>query len=177
MFVIFNPLPELPLEDETVTCFNYPPYRIQLDAENPTCSYAWSNGDNGRTTWVSQYGIYTVEITTPEGCALTDSINVLEYCPPQFFMPNSFTPNGDGVNDRFGPSGNQIAVLELSVFDRWGQPIWSGANENALWDGSIGGDPAAQGVYIWKVRYRFLKDIKGTLTEYKEDMGHVTLLR
>lgn len=175
--VIFHPLPVLPLPDDTSACLSFPPYHMELDAKNEGCTFEWNNGADTRTFIVERYGHYSVVITTPDGCSLSDSTTVIEYCPPEFFMPNSFSPNGDGVNDRFAPNGNDIATVELAVFDRWGQPVWSGLDRDAAWDGTSGGEPAKQDVYVWKARYRFVKDYQGALTEYKEAIGHVTLLR
>ncbi|MBK9759369.1 MAG: gliding motility-associated C-terminal domain-containing protein [Flavobacteriales bacterium] len=177
LFVTFHPLPEPLEEEEVVGCFNYPPYKTRLDAGNNGCTYAWSTDEENRTIDVNSYGWYSVTITTLFGCSLTDSINVLEYCPPQLFIPNTFTPNGDGINDFFGPSGHLLADVELSIFDRWGQPVWSGVDGGALWDGTISGTPAKSEVYIWELRYRFVEDVRGTLGEYKQAVGHVTVLR
>ncbi|MBL0042967.1 MAG: gliding motility-associated C-terminal domain-containing protein [Flavobacteriales bacterium] len=148
-----------------------------MDAGNNGCTYAWSTDEENRTIDVNSYGWYSVTITTLFGCSLTDSINVLEYCPPQLFIPNTFTPNGDGINDFFGPSGHLLADVELSIFDRWGQPVWSGVDGGALWDGTISGTPVKSEVYIWELRYRFVEDVHGTLGEYKQAVGHVTVLR
>ena len=177
LYVIFHPLPEPVEEEEVVACFSYPPYKTQLDAGNNGSTYAWTTDEETRVIDVNSYGWYSVTITTLFGCSLTDSINVLEYCPAQLFMPNTFTPNGDGLNDFFGPNGHQLATVELSIFDRWGQPIWSGTDGGAIWDGTINGAPAKQEVYVWKLRYRFVEDVRGRLGEYKQAVGHVTVLR
>lgn len=90
-----------------------------------------------------------------------------------FFIPNAFTPNGDGTNDYFFGQGIGIIDYDLYIFDRWGNEIFHGKNLNDMWDGRAnGGDNVAQqDVYVWKVR---LKDVFNKKHNY---MGTVTLVK
>lgn len=95
--------------------------------------------------------------------------------PVRVYIPNSFTPDGDGINDAFGPvfSGTPPVECSFRIFDRWGQEIF-GANDlgNAIWTGEVSGSPAKTDVYIWRLTYR------GAITGEQEALvGHVTLLR
>ena len=67
------------------------------------------------------------------------------------FVPNTFTPNGDGLNDTFGVSGEAIQEFSLRIFNRWGQVIFETADANIRWDGTVEGKAAASGVYIYKI--------------------------
>jgi gliding motility-associated-like protein len=92
----------------------------------------------------------------------------------QVFVPNSFTPNGDGVNDRFGMKGQGMKaehfVMELS--DRWGNVVFSTKDINEQWDGTVGGVKMHDGVY----QYRIL--IVGMNGEgRKQYVGHFLLLK
>lgn len=177
--VLFHPLPD-ELPDEVSTCLDYPPHSVQLDAQNPGCTYLWQpGGQTGNAITVYQYGTYSVGITTQENCYISQDINVTEYCMSGLYMPNTFTPNGDAHNEVLRPSGTNLTDLELFVFDRWGGVIHHGLGNDAFWDGQTkSGEPCVPGVYTWKLLYRFFEDagqrVKG---EVMESVGHVTLLR
>ncbi|MCB0793572.1 MAG: gliding motility-associated C-terminal domain-containing protein [Flavobacteriales bacterium] len=175
--LVFNPLPIPILEDKVVVCLDVPPNKILLDAGNPGCTFMWSTDETTQTIDADTYDWYVVEITTPLNCTITDSIEVIEYCPPTCFVPNTFTPDGDGVNDLFYPLGNNIGTMELNIFDRWGTLIYTGKDDKSFWDGKMNGSPVRDGVYVWKIKYRFVEDENGTLGAEQEQMGHVTLLR
>lgn len=67
---------------------------------------------------------------------------------PQTFVPNSFTPNGDGLNDKFLPSMMGIVSYDMKVFNRWGQLVYSG---NTPWDGMINGQAAEADVFMYSI--------------------------
>ena len=174
--VTFNPLPQ-PIADRYVICMDEPPHRLVLDAENPECSYLWNTGSSERSIVVSDYGRYEVLITTPLDCWIEERIVVEEYCPPAMYLPAAFSPNSDGLNDLFGPIGHNLAKADLSIFDRWGELVFRGRNGDAFWDGTYGGSPAQDGVYVWVLTYRYIVDVEGSIGEEQEIMGHVTLVR
>ncbi len=177
VIVVFNPLPDVIQEWQQVLCLDYPPYKTLLDAGNAGCTFLWSTDEVTQTIEVDQYGWYFVDITTPLNCTITDSIAIVEYCPPQCFVPNSFTPDGDGLNDMFTPAGYNIGAVEMSVFDRWGELVFSGKDETVAWDGKRNGGDVQDGVYVWKLKYRFIEDHLGTLGAERETVGHVTVIR
>jgi len=91
---------------------------------------------------------------------------------PQFavYIPNVFTPDGNGLNDIFTPFG--IGIMEdeyqMLIYDRWGNLIFTSNNLKVGWDGSVKGDPHPKdGVFIYKIT---LLDIFGNKHEY---VGHV----
>ena len=174
--VVFHPLPVDSLEDVRSVCLNFPPNSTLLDAANAGSGYSWSTGEDAQVIEVQQYGIYEVLVTTPLGCSRLGRILIEEDCPPSLYVPNSFTPDGDGVNDLFGPVGYRYTVLELNVFDRWGELIWTGSGDRTFWDGKMGGEEVMQGVYVWDLRYRLL-GTSATLGYEERKRGHVTLLR
>ncbi len=121
----------------------------------------------------TQPGVYDIfaVLTNIYGCRDTTygRIYVLE---PIVDAPNTFTPNGDGVNDIFRLVGaNETWVVEeFQVFDRWGNLVYQN-NYEAEWDGSCFGAPCTEGVYAYKARIRFLTG------EVKEIVGNVALVR
>ncbi|MEZ4756565.1 MAG: gliding motility-associated C-terminal domain-containing protein [Flavobacteriales bacterium] len=163
---------ELPVWTDSTFC---PGEELRLNAEVPFASYVWSTGHNGPALVVPEVGNYQVTVTTP--CASTDrSIFISDgECAPLVNIPNAFTPDGDGINDVFFVSLSAVPLdLRLSIFNRWGEPIFESSDPFAQWDGTYQGRPAPQGVYTYQFTYRKLADT-GVVAERL--MGHVTLIR
>ena len=68
---------------------------------------------------IDEEGTYSVTITNEFGCKTTDTIVVTRECINALFVPNAFTPNGDGNNDEFGPKGVNIYEFDFYIFDRF----------------------------------------------------------
>lgn len=78
--------------------------------------------------------------------------NEVEIIPEMaFYVPNTFTPNGDGINDTFGIAGEAISDFRIQVFNRWGQLVFESKNANERWDGTYAGQKVPQGVYVYKI--------------------------
>jgi gliding motility-associated-like protein len=90
------------------------------------------------------------------------------------FVPNVFTPNGDGVNDRFGVVGAETGEFSLTVFNRWGMELWNTVDPRNTWDGTFGGSPVPDGTYVYLLRHQGFCPDK---PRYRQRTGHVTLLR
>jgi gliding motility-associated-like protein len=85
------------------------------------------------------------------------------------FIPNAFSPNGDGTNDLFFAQGFGIDSMTLEIFSRWGQALWLGMGMDARWDGTdFQGLPAPMGEYFFVMRYTthtgMANNLAGTLT-------------
>lgn len=105
-----------------------------------------------------------------QGCTLTDSTLISVILPDNYYIPDAFTPNGDGINDSFylyGQSG--VNVHEFKVFDRWGEKVHDGTYP---WDGTYKGQLCQPGVYV----YLFSIGLFGHL-EDDHRKGSVTLIR
>lgn len=113
--------------------------------------------------------VYVVTVTDSAGCKNTSSLTVI--VNGDLYVPNSFTPNGDGYNDGFGVWGKDIAGLTLEVFDRWGLLVWSTTTLEGRWDGTYKGREAPVDTYVWKLR---ATERSG---RQREAIGHVTLVR
>ncbi|HRW98640.1 MAG TPA: T9SS type B sorting domain-containing protein, partial [Cyclobacteriaceae bacterium] len=87
------------------------------------------------------------------------------------FSPTAFTPNGDKLNDTFMVSGQFIVKIEVTIFNRWGELMFSTDKKNEPWDGTFNGKPAAEDAYIWSAQ---VTDLAGR--SYKAT-GSVALLR
>ncbi len=87
------------------------------------------------------------------------------------FVPNTFSPNGDGVNDEFLVYGNDIKSISMKIFNRWGEKVFESTNQKFGWNGKYRGEDAVTGVYTYYVQIRTLDD--------KESMqqGTINLIR
>ncbi|WP_369679192.1 T9SS type B sorting domain-containing protein [Siphonobacter sp. BAB-5385] len=72
----------------------------------------------------------------------------------QVYVPDAFTPNGDSQNDVFLPKVLHVNALKFTVFDRWGNSIFSTEDESEGWDGYVNGKPAPQGSYSYRLDVR-----------------------
>lgn len=115
---------------------------------------------------------YPYQVVTNEfGCK--DTITVEIYVEPQttFYVPNAFTPNGDGTNEVFRPIIFDVSDYTFEIYNRWGERIYETNDRKAGWNGRIKNQNAPDGVYVWRVKYRNHKSI------FEEHHGHFTLLR
>ena len=131
----------------------------------PPVTYQWSTGQTDSLVTDLPAGDYVVTVSDATGCTDTVSFTIDDQ---SLFIPNAFTPNGDGVNDVFFPGGSGFEVLELVVYSRWGQKVWSGVSGG--WDGRLDSTNLPSDVYAYRGRVRF----KGVTEERK---GEVMLLR
>jgi gliding motility-associated-like protein len=125
------------------------------------------------TTTLDTSTYFYLKTTDENGCTATDSmlINVKIICN-EVMLPNAFTPNGDGLNDEFKPlskTGNQ-ELIEMRIYNRWGELIFRTTEMTAGWDGTFRGKTQDPAVYTYVLRY----ECKG---EEFVDKGNVTLIR
>ena len=154
----------------------------------PITNYLWQFGDisdlskdtstfaNPTHVYDSNYpGQYTVflQTTNEYGCTeiTSKTFDIAEEF--SFYIPNTFTPNGDGLNEFFHPKGVGFREkgFSMDIFDRWGTRVYSTTEYGKGWDGTVKGNPAADGVYIYKIRVATLGSGK------REFAGHVNLIR
>jgi gliding motility-associated-like protein len=110
-------------------------------------------------------------VTNTWGCSDTVVKTVVVDSDFKLFVPNSFTPNGDGVNDVFMPKGRGLVKYKLSVYDRWGRLIFESHSFETGWDGQVYDKNSSDDVYVWKING---VDVSGKV---KELSGHVTIAR
>ncbi len=99
---------------------------------------------------------YTVTVTDSNSCTDTASILIKTICNEEnYFLPNTFSPNGDGNNDYFYPRGTSLYNIQsLTIFNRWGQMVFQRKNFPANsatmgWDGNFNGRPAPSDAYVY----------------------------
>jgi gliding motility-associated-like protein len=107
-------------------------------------------------------------VTTPEGCFASDTVFIRAIKGPEIYVPDAFTPNGDGLNDVFRPIAVGFKSLRrFSIYNRWGQLVFETRNSSFGWNGGS----SATGTYVWVVE---------AITEKNQNIirkGTVTLIR
>lgn len=103
---------------------------------------------------------YTVNVTDSNTCTNAAEVTVTVVCNAEnYFVPNTFSPNGDGMNDIFYPRGKGLAsVQSMKIFSRFGQSVFDRRNFTANdpskgWDGRLGGTPAPPDVYVYIIEF------------------------
>lgn len=135
------------------------PLRLHAQTQGDHLQYQWwpsvglSNASAAETIAMPDKDqLYRVTVRSPEGCVQEDEVMVKVYTGPEFYVPTAFTPNNDGVNDRFrviAPGVPQLAFLR--VWDRWGKMVFETRALSEPWNGEVNGRPAAAGTYVWMV--------------------------
>jgi gliding motility-associated-like protein len=121
---------------------------------------------------------YEILVFDKKGCQRTAKVVVKVQFDPKIYAPNVFTPNEDGINDRFKLFGNKYikAVHRLDIFDRWGEWIYNQGlmdlNDPLFgWDGSFRGEIMNNAVFVWVAEVEYLNGERVTLK------GDILLLR
>lgn len=155
--------------------------QIQFNNQSTqSVAYLWTFGDgfqdNRESPWHSypETGTYTVTLTGYDlhhDCPSSYSATYVILPPGTLYIPNAFTPNGDGANDFFLMKGEGVAKLSCMLYDRWGKEIILLQSLDESWDGKVRGKDAPEGVYTYKLNAVFLDG------RSFERSGTVTLIR
>jgi gliding motility-associated-like protein len=152
------------------------PFNPQSIVPGNRIVYTWYQGHDfiantqQITVTPKQTTTYTAFVSLCDGEIFQDSVKVI-VLP---VIPNAFTPNGDGLNDKFKIIGlpvDNITEFNFQIYNRWGQLIFSTTNIRDAWDGTYKGGECAAGVYVWVIYYEDNKKQKVT------NKGIVTLIR
>lgn len=148
-----------------------------LDASTEVrADFQWENGHKEDKRIILGPGDYIVTVTSL--CeTVIDSIIIDECEICDLYLPNIFSPNLDGVNDRFYPqSPCVIEDYQMNIFDRWGNHIFTSTSpdQNMGWNGKIKGETATQGTYIWFIDYIVTEN---GYPHKRQLQGTITLIR
>lgn len=156
---------DLSLPNATAWWWDFGPDLGTSTEQNPVIEFPGEVGGSYPVTFV---------VSNILGC--TDTLRTIVEVADEFlvWIPNAFTPNADGPNETFFISGNDISSEEfqLRVFDRWGHEVYGSTDPSAHWDGTSGGGPLPQGVYVYQLEVH-----SASTREKRTLMGHVSLLR
>ena len=122
--------------------------------------------------------VYIVSVANGDGCMASDTLEVSVSKERPFFIPNAFSPNGDGINDNFvlSPGPNTTMIHSVRIYNRWGALILelpeTLPNQSIIgWDGTFKGEKVTSGVYIFAVDVSFVDGERTILS------GDVTVIR
>ncbi len=152
---------------------------VQLSATGGGTQFNWTP-----STWLSNPNVfdpvaspltditYVVSASNNSGCTDTDSVTIKVRPANNIYIPTGFTPNADGINDVLRPFLGYLFTLdEFTVYNRWGQKVFSTNKINEGWDGLVNGLKQPAGVFVWYIR---AKDPDGKIINKK---GTATLIR
>ncbi len=169
ILVSFMDIPEVNLGKDSSICKKD---SILLDASYPETEFLWYNMSTDSVLLVVGPGNYWVSLKNRCGMNY-DTITFGDaFCECEVKFPNAFTPNGDGLNDVFGPEtdcGYQHFLLR--VYNSWGEMIFESRDSQFLWDGKYKGDNCTKGIYIYTLEYGFNEEIA------KQQKGNLMLIR
>jgi gliding motility-associated-like protein len=160
-----------------------PVFHFTNTSTNAT-SYTWEFGDgntsaqtNPTHTYVNEPGVYHIILYATNAAGCEDSavavVSVIDELI--FYVPNTFTPDGDEFNNVFYPvfsSGFDAQNYTLLIFDRWGEVIFESHNVEFGWDGTYIGQLCKEGTYTWKIIVK-----ERNKDKHHEYVGHVNLLK
>ncbi|MGZ3898779.1 MAG: PKD domain-containing protein, partial [Bacteroidia bacterium] len=174
----FNYAPRRPVDGEQVD-FTSSAYGQNI------VGYSWSFSQLGNNITMNEQNpsiifpapggyVAVLIVTSDKGCVDTLIQEIIVAEDYGLYVPNAFTPNGDGVNDIFQPKGFGIVTYELNIFDRWGERLFTTHKFEEGWAGNYVGrnnEPVEEGVYVWHIK---LLNVAGKALELT---GKVTLTK
>ena len=172
--------------------FSYAPTEITIlnpevsftNSSKNASTYKWNFDDGGKMSvqastshvFPSIPNVYFVKLTASNGsCSHDTTIAVTIIEKPIIYIPNSFSPNSDEINNTFSPvigGGISNENYSMYVYNKWGELIFESHNREVGWDGTYNNKICAPGTYIWKIEYRENSGAKAK----KQEVGHVNLI-
>jgi gliding motility-associated-like protein len=111
--------------------------------------FAISAESQGQVSFSRKYRVVAYKSGQPSVFSVSNEVEIIP--ATSLYIPNTFTPNGDGMNDTFGVAGEAIKDFQLQIFNRWGQLIYETDNANDRWDGTHNGQKVQMGTYVYRV--------------------------
>jgi gliding motility-associated-like protein len=108
-----------------------------------------SNKASCQVQYSRKYRVIAYKAGDPSVFSVSNEVEIIPAM--SLYIPNTFTPNGDGLNDTFGIAGEAIKGFNIQVFNRWGELIFESGNANERWDGTFQGKKVPQGSYVYKL--------------------------
>lgn len=173
------PVPHIVATPNPVSIFS--PIVHLMDGNTSSTTWYWTLGDGAISNQANFYhtysdqdtGRYLVKLIAANSFGCIDSTEIWVIVRPDgtYYVPNSFTPNGDGLNDEFKIMGMGTQEFEIYIYDRWGKLVFESKDINYGWNGKLNNNELPFGVYNYVVIY---KDIMGIV---RSKPGSVTLIR
>ena len=157
---------EIDLGNDTTICEGQ---QLLLSAETPYCDYLWQDGSTLSSYLVKYAGVYQVLVSNLCFQQTSDIEVSYQQCEQEVYIPNSFTPNSDGLNDQFRPIftyPEKVEEYSIFIYNRWGNLVFTAQNIEQGWNG----DHCLNGVYAYVIFYKTEgeggKIVKGSVTIY-----------
>jgi len=175
--VFENPIADFTWSDQPTILEN--PIFFEDNSTTPIANWEWiyqeEEVSHDSDFVLTPHSIHNSEITLKveniHGCTDELQKNITFKMQNLIFVPNAFTPNGDGLNDVFRITDYYNIVIEFSIYNRWGDLIWSANSSNYSWDGTQNNKIVQNGIYPWVIKAKI-----GHSTFDKIE-GHLTLIR
>jgi len=145
--VTFVTNPQLNISDATICPYQH--VAVTLTAPDGFAQYAWNNIPGNHTFNVTSAQTVTLTVTDVNGCQATRQIHITEQCA-EVFLPNTFTPNGDGINDVWNIQGLD-ATASVSIFNRYGTMIYHSKGYAVAWYGTYHNQKLPAGTYYYLI--------------------------
>lgn len=133
-------------------------YKYNLHLSRSLRTVVWFDGDTSMIREFDKGGSYDYQLTNACGTFFQTLELNEEFCDCPFYVPNAFTPDGDGINDLF-KYGFECSILrfEIRIFSRWGKLVFYSEDENTYWDGTKNGVPLPTGAYSYVINIIYSK--------------------
>jgi large repetitive protein len=159
---LVNPLPEKPFMGNDTAICNTDKLVLNPGLYN---NYLWQDGSTQQIVTATTAGNYKVIVRTGAGCSDSTGINIsiLDNCDDVYF-PSAFSPDGNLLNDKFGPLGNLFIIsnYSLRIFNRFGDVVFSTRNPYEKWDGMHKGKVLGTGNFVYVASYTYKNRITKT---------------
>lgn len=167
-------LPVIELGEDIRACEGQTVRLLDNHTPFPDAEYIWQDTINRVRFSATRSGRYRVRVTNTCG-TVTDEIQILFDDCYNLYIPNAFTPNGDGINDEFKPQTDQpIVDYAMVIYNRWGRAVFKTNDINVGWDGTRNGGALPQDVYIYRISYVSGLDER---RRRRIETGNVTLIK
>jgi len=151
-FTLVYPGPTANLPEDSTLCKRE---ILELAVNSWQSKFVWDNGSTLHTRRIVKPGQYYVTVSNICGVR-SDTINVhFRDINCRFYLPTAFTPNRDGLNDRYRPITYNVDEMTFIIYNRWGEKIYEGNISDPGWDGTYMGHDAQSGSYVIYVFYKY----------------------
>jgi gliding motility-associated-like protein len=151
--VIVKPLPIVMINSSSNSYIYTPGEDLTLTG-NGGVSYVWSNGstDSNLVVYQTEQTQYCLEVTDANSCVNQTCVTVDLKTESTLYVPNSFTPNDDKINDVFFVMGTNITEFIILIFNSWGELLFESTDITKGWDGKYYGENVSNGIYVYSLK-------------------------
>ena len=172
ILAFYTEKPFIDLGNDTTICANE---KLILDVTTEYANYTWGDGNKDSIRVIKESGNYNVEVINICGSDADDVIIEVIDCSCQLYIPNSFTPNSDEVNDVFEiQSSCGVIDFNITVYNRWGQEIFESKDIDFQWNGIFHNKEVPQENYVYSIQLTYRN---GPIIGEKDITGRILLIR